>query len=256
MLLQSMVSDPKVQSIKWLDLACGQGQILMGLDDGFSVISKKKIEFTGYDLSDDYVKATEKLASSSGLRAYCGVVGDLADVDKLLDTKQFDFITLTNTVHEIRPRKLAGILVDAILRLSPSGILFIYDMETIDPPELGAVPWSGSDLTEILRQILAAFKVEAYDPPVNHWQHRTRDAWSVQIHRNHLVSNEAPASFRNSAQSAAATIITDLLKNKYTRCRAALEKLTKYGPETADEQTAKETLLSEFWALSRALEGE
>ena len=256
MLLQSMVSDPKVQSIKWLDLACGQGQILMGLGDGFSPVSKKKIEFTGYDLSEYYVKETEKLAGSSGLRAYRGVVGDLTDVDKLLVNQQFDFITLTNTVHEIRPRKLAGVLVDAILRLSPNGVLFIYDMETIDPLELGAVPWSGGDLTEILRHTLTAFEVETYDPPVNHWQHRTRDAWSVQIHRNHLVSKGLLASLRNSAESAAAQAIMNLLKNKYARCRAALENLTTYGPETADEQTTKETLLHEFWALSRALEGK
>src|SRR5579862_985938 len=129
MLLQGLVSDPKAQAVRWLDLACGRGQILMGLDDGFSVTARNKIEYTGYDLSDDYVKETDKLASDSGLRSHRGVIGDLADVHKLLVAEQFDFITLTNTVHEIRPRKLAAVLVDSILRLSPTGALFIYDME-------------------------------------------------------------------------------------------------------------------------------
>jgi hypothetical protein len=177
----------------------------------------------------------------------------LADVHKLLSDEQFDFITITNTVHEIRPSKLAALLVDAILRRNPSGVLFIYDMETIDPPELGAVPWSAGDLTEILRTILKAFKVEAYDPPVSHWQHRTRNAWSVQIHRNHLAIDAAQ---RDSAAAGAAQVISLLLKSKLARCKAALEKLTVYGPETADEQAAKGTLLHEFWALSRASEGE
>src|SRR5947209_3275918 len=126
MLLQSQVSDPKVSVVKWLDLACGQGQILMGLDDGFPPAAKSKIRYTGYDLRDDYVKGTEKLATGSGLQSPRGIVGDLADVHKLLSDEQFDFITITNTVHEIRPSKLAALLVDAILRLNPSGVLFIY----------------------------------------------------------------------------------------------------------------------------------
>jgi hypothetical protein len=34
LLLQKMLADPKVLSVKWLDLACGRGQILIGINDG------------------------------------------------------------------------------------------------------------------------------------------------------------------------------------------------------------------------------
>jgi hypothetical protein len=251
-----LLSDPRVPAVGWLDLACGRGQILTGLGEGFSDTAKSKIEYTGYDRSDSYVRETEKLASGCGLHSHRCIIGDLGDVHKLLADEQFEFITLTNTVHEIRPRKLAAVLVDAILRLSPTGILFIYDMESISPHELGAVPWSSGDLKAMLCPVLETFKVGPYDPPVNHWQHRTRNAWSVQIHRNHLATSENLSPLRGPAESATESVIANLLRAKHARCRAALEKLTVYGLETADEQTAKETLLFEFWALSRSLEGE
>ena len=148
------------------------------------------------------------------------------------------------------------VLVDAVFRLTAGGKLFIYDMEAVRPPELGAIPWTAAEMTEIARQLVASLKVANYEPPVGRWKHSSCDAWSVQIHRDHLGSSDGQLSnLRESAEAATARTVTDLLKAKFRRCHDALDILTKYGPATAEEETTKETLLYQFWAVSRALEG-
>ena len=138
-LLQEVVSDPNVQSVAWLDLACGRGQILSGVQEQVAVTSRGKIDYLGYDVSNDNAKAAGRLASAAGFRSHDVKIGSLADLGRLLDRRRFDFITFTNTVHEVHPAQLALVLTEALFRLSPSGRLFIYDMESIRPPELGAV---------------------------------------------------------------------------------------------------------------------
>jgi hypothetical protein len=256
MLLQELVSDPKVQSVRWLDLGCGRGQILTGVNEQLASASRSKIDYSGYDISNENGREADKLASAAGFRSHEMKIGGLMDVGKLLDDRPFEFITFTNTVHEVDPRHLGIVLVDAVLRLAPSGKLFIYDMEAIRPPELGAIPWSAVEMTDVARQLVAAFEVPGYDPPVAHWKHTSCDAWSVQIHRDHLGGADKHLStLRAGAEAATARAVTDLLKAKYRRCREALTNLTTYGPETAEEAATKETLLYEFWAVSRALEG-
>jgi hypothetical protein len=67
-------------------------------------------------------------------------VGELSDFDRILPSGvHFDFITLTNTVHEIEPSRLATLFVTCLGRLTDMGTLFVYDMDRIKPPELGAV---------------------------------------------------------------------------------------------------------------------
>jgi hypothetical protein len=52
--------------VKWLDLACGEGQNLTSLAQGFDEYARKKIEYTRFDRLDTYLRATEKIASSVG----------------------------------------------------------------------------------------------------------------------------------------------------------------------------------------------
>ncbi len=117
MLLQELVSDPRVQSVKWLDLGCGRGQILSGVNEQLAVTSRAKIDYVGYDVNNENAKEADKLANSAGFRSHDIKIGSLADVGKLLDARVFDFVTFTNTVHEVQPRQLAVVLVDAVFRL-------------------------------------------------------------------------------------------------------------------------------------------
>ena len=167
----------------------------------------------------------------------------------------FDFITLTNTIHEIEPLRLAKLFLSCVLRLTDTGALFIYDMERIKPPEVGALPWSRDDIRRIVHRLLDALGASTYRPEVALWNHKTCNGWNVQLQRQHINLSRAEAAEREStAVQETLAEISDLLRRRLADCRASLEALTRYGAETAEEHDDKERLLFEFWALSRALE--
>lgn len=255
-LLQGWLSDPTVEQLRWLDLACGRGQILTGLRGGLSPGARGKVDYVAYDMRHDHAKDTDQLASSLGFRSHHHKVGYLVDFPKFQSHDHpYDLITLTNTVHEVYPEELASVLVASIKCLSPRGCLFIYDMESLRPPELGAVPWTSGEINKLLSVLFSALGVSGYEPAVGQWRHRTCDAWNVQIYRHHLGLTDADLAARlTCARDDTASMIAELLVAKLDQCKRALHKLTEYGAETADEQGEKEKLLYEYWALSRALE--
>lgn len=255
-ILQARLSDPTVKRLSWLDLACGRGQIVLSLDNNLSPEARRKIAFWAYDLDEHYAKETQRIAESLGFASLQMKVGNLSDFDRILPSSAFfDFITLINTVHEIEPVRLARLLAACLGRLSETGTLFIYDMDRITPPELGALPWSRDDVRRIVRRMLDALGALAYHPEVGLWNHRTCNGWNVHIERQHLGVSRDDASERvDAAIQATGDEVSQLIRRRLSECRASLETLTEYGAETPEEQADKERLLYEFWALSRALE--
>lgn len=255
-LLQARLSAPTVTSLSWLDLACGRGQIILSLDSNLSPEARSKIAFWAYDLDQQYARETQKAAEQLGFASLQVNVGELSDFDRILPAGSlFDFVTLTNTVHEIEPVRLATLFATCLGRLAETGTLFIYDMDRISPPELGAVPWSRDDVRLVVRTLLDSLGASAYRPEVGLWNHRTCNGWNVQIERQHLGVSRADASKRmDAAIQATGERVARLVGRRLAECRASLEALTKYGAETVEEQNDKERLLHEFWALSRALE--
>jgi len=255
-LLQGRLSVPGVPRHSWLDLACGRGQIIASLKANLSSEARAKIEYWAYDLDQDFARETRKTAERLGFASLQTRIGDLSDFDRIVPSSTlFDFITLTNTIHEIEPTRLATLLVNCVGRLTPTGSLFIYDMEKIKPPELGAVPWDRDDIRRIVLRMLDALGASNYRPEVGLWHHSTCNGWNVQLERQHLgaareeVMARSPDAVRRTREE-----ISELLRGRLVGCRASLETLTMYGAETAEEQENKERLLYEFWSLSRALE--
>lgn len=255
-LLQARLSAPRVVRLSWLDLACGRGQIIASLDQNLSKEARAKVEYWAYDLDQDFARETRKTAEHLGFASLQTTVGDLSEFDRILPSGAlFDFITLTNTVHEIEPIRLATLLVSCLGRLTDMGTLFVYDMERIKPPELGALPWSRDDIRRIVLRMLDALGASAYRPEVGLWNHRTCNGWNVQLERHHLGVSRSDAAQRIvAAVNETRDEISQLLRRRLTECRASLETLTMCGAETAEEQDEKERLLFEFWSLSRALE--
>lgn len=254
--LQGLVSAPGVERLAWLDLACGRGQILSGLRDTLSDGARAKIEFLAYDANVDYLHETSKTAAALGFAAVKEELGDLSRLGRLVPAEaRFDFVTLTNTVHEVAPTQLAEALVDALLRLSGRGILFVYDIERVKPPELGAVPFSAHDFQAVSGALIGSLTDNDYSPEVSSWQHSTTRGWNVQIQREYIsVSDEDLEAKRTSAIAATEEATYGVLRQRLAQCREALDVLTKYGPDTAEEQDDREHLLYEFWAITRALE--
>ena len=254
-LLQQRLANPDVARFSWLDLACGKGQIFSQLDGNISPKLRSKIIYCGYDMNLEYVRITEQRAKQLAFQEVTVKVGELPRFsDAFGYGLTFDFITLTNTIHEIEPNNLATILFDALARLSDHGLLFVYDMEQLQTPELGAVPWKSSEIETVVGTLLSSIGVENYVAPVGHWRHSTVGGWNLQIENEHVV-REAPNFHlhREAALSAVSAKIRDILQTRLRVCTETLESLTLYGSATGTEKDQETASLYEFWALQRAL---
>jgi SAM-dependent methyltransferase len=254
--LQRLLAAPNRTHLAWLDLACGRGQIVNALSRNLSDDARAKIEFFAYDVKQDYLLETTRLAEGQGLAGVTGEVGDLSNFDRVLPPQQkFDFITLTNTVHEVAAARLADILVDAVSRLDGHGTVFIYDMERIKPPELGALPFSAGDFKSVVIALVRALSSQEYQPEVSQWEHTTVKGWNVQLQREYISATaEELEERRSDAVKRTRDAILAVLRRRLDECREALEALTIYGTETAEEEEDREHLLHELWAITRALE--
>jgi SAM-dependent methyltransferase len=254
-LLQGRLSTPTGTPVNWLDLACGRGQIVSFLRANLSDSARGRLSYSGFDIDHKYVRQAEKLTNELGLLSKTFQIGPLSQFSQLFPTNQrFDFITLTNTVHEVGPTDLATVLVDAVLRLSPEGTLFIYDMEVLPEPELGAVPWRREEAEAIVWEVLSALGSHGYHPEVGQWHHRSCTAWNAHLHRQHLGVNATQALHaRTSAITSVSAKIKLLLEVKAKRCVDALEGLTRFGAETQAEEQSRIRWLYENWAVQRAL---
>ncbi|RDY30005.1 methyltransferase domain-containing protein [Lachnotalea glycerini] len=254
-LLNSMVQNPKVNKVYWLDLACGKGQIISQLNENLTLDNRKKIVYQGYDINVEYSKLVTKIASKLNFEDYDIHIGDLSSFDNILPLNMsFDFITCTNVTHEIHPQRFFQIVLGAIKRLNNNGQLFIYDMESLSNPELGALPLRGADIKRLLDIILksagSSFKVSP-----STWTHRTCKGWSLVINRNYLDINNY--CFDNSDPDICIPLnneIQNILYEKLEECKRVLKTFTMYGTETSDEEEQKQIALYEFWALHKALE--
>ena len=256
-LLQNMLSDPDKRVVKWLDLACGRGQIISHLQKNLSQNQRKKLAFYGYDIDNSNTRTAEKTVESMDLASHKFEIGELGQFWQI-DTiaGPFDFITLTNTVHEIHPATFAEILIRCIERLDENGILFIYDMEKLPEQELGAVLWTATEIKKILSLLFRAIGSECDEPAVGTWTHRTCNGWNAQIQKSHL---RLPGGFQDRINETVMNMskrISKMLEEKLQTTQKALEALTKYGSETEEESANKEDLLFQFWAISRALKGK
>lgn len=106
-IIQGILGNPRLALFRWLDLACGKGQIIAQLEKNLNDESRAKIEYFGYDIQNEYIKITEKKASSLKLKSFKIKTGEISNFPDIYDVgDKFDLITLTNTVHEIMPTNI------------------------------------------------------------------------------------------------------------------------------------------------------
>jgi SAM-dependent methyltransferase len=250
-----LLADPIVERFDWLDLACGKGQILAQLDENLSASQRSKIAYVGYDLNVEFGRLTEKRSSSLAFKEASVEVGELARFTGIVaHDKLFDFITLTNTIHELEPKNLAGILFDCVARLNDGGSLFVYDMEKLPSPELGAVPWKAPEIEAILTALLRPLGVNGYAPAIGRWRHRNVAGWNTQIEKRHVIREAGSLDGRRvEAVNSASKKIVEILKSRKTECCAALQSLARFGSSTGNESAEEVAFLYEFWAVDHAL---
>lgn len=247
-------SEPAMDHRSWLDLACGKGQIIQHLPTVLSETARAKIKFYGFDVEHAFLKRTERLAEAVGFHGFQLQVGQLKDFNKLYDSdERFDFVTLINTLHEAAPSALPEFLCACILRLSESGTLFIYDMESLSRPELGAVTWTQGEIATILDALYSDIGVQDYRPQVSQWEHRTCKGWSTLIRRSRLgldaTLNAAEVDIANTRSR-----IKALLESKLDSVKKSLTSLAVSGTDSSLEEATEQKLLYDFFAITHALE--
>jgi SAM-dependent methyltransferase len=241
--------------LRWLDLACGRGQIIAHLNENISDARRAALAYYAFDIDHEGLRAAGRAAEKLGLASHETAVGDLRTFAALYPGElRFDFITFTNAVHEVSPTEIAQVFADCMLKLTPDGQLFVYDMETIDPPELGAIPWSGDDAAKIVRTLLDSFGCLDYSPEVGRWKHSKTTGWSVVLERKHMRPMDELVGLRDAVISQTARTIRDVMTERLGRCKRALEMLTRYGAASKEEKLDKQRLLYELWAITRVLE--
>jgi len=254
-LLNSKLQNPAITSFSWLDLACGKGQIISQLEDNLSVNQRKKLRYTGYDINIEYTRTAEKLVESYGLEHHSFLHGDISTFNKVIDASdQYDFITCTNTAHELQPGAFADLFLHMLQRLTDQGELFIYDMENLLSPELGALPWKTAEINNLLMTIFEELDTKFVAEP-SAWNHSNCRGWSVTIQKEYVqISNEEIEEAKPELSKKIENQIDAILENRSNECNKVLESFCKYGAESAEDISTKESALYEYWALQRAKE--
>lgn len=255
-LLATRLVVPGTESVHWLDLACGRGQLVRALDSALTADSRRRLHYWAVDADQTYAREAVRAARDRGLGSATFRVSELSAVDGVVGPEGgFDFITLTNALHEVTPGEIPTLLVRAMEMLNERGALFVYDLEVISPPELGAVAWTGDEVQRIVWRLFEVVGVHHYRPEVQRWKHRTTVGWSLHLEREYFAVDKGELRRAGpDAASAAAAEIRYLLESKLEACRATLASLTRFGAETGEEEAAKEALLYDYWALNLARE--
>jgi SAM-dependent methyltransferase len=255
-LIKDRLEDPSVPAFRWLDLACGRGQILLHAENAISTPRRQKVQYVGVDVENRFARDAKRIAERLFTSPQM-IICDLHRFESLLaPTADFNFITFTNTAHEVTPTSLAETLVSAICRIADNGELFMYDMEQLATPELGAIPWSAAEMESVVHGALRAAGETAPLPAAAVWRHTSCTAWSLHInHRNLTLKNGECQKRRRDMLQAASERFAEVLRNKLLAINRGLEALCQYGPETPEEAKTAQRLTYDYWAVSRALDG-
>lgn len=252
-LMRQYTQDPSINSLNWLDLACGKGQILNNIEQVIPAERRNKINYIGFDVSKEFAQRTEKRAKELFVNPRVEIC-DLVFFEKYLnDSDKFDIITFTNTAHEITPKSLSETFVSATCRIDVNGFLYVYDMEQLPHPELGAITWNGKDIHRIFSNMLTSIGVKKESlPDVAIWPHKSCTCWNLQLHRKHIKIDSLNDK-RIKMLEATEKSIEETLKNKFLNIHTQLDTISQYGSQTISEQEETIKLLFEYWAISKAL---
>ena len=250
-ILTTMLQNPNQNEIRWLDLACGKGQIILHISENISYKSiREKITYVGFDINYEYTRLARRELVNKGLKFYEFHHGDLVDFPKIVPSDdRYDFITCTNTAHEIKPEVFSMLIIESLFRLTESGILFIHDMESLEPPELGALTWHGDEVGLLLNVIFEVLGID-YRVYPNVWKHSNCNSWTVIIQRQFIkIENEDIMIKLREINERLYEKRKEILKKRLDNCNNELEDLSLNGTEK--DERRKTYLTSEFWQISR-----
>lgn len=141
----------------------------------------------------------------------------------------------------------------ALRRLAPNGAIFCYDMQLLDPPELGATPRRSIDMRLLLQAIFDALG-SAYRPSVLEWTHTKVRGWSFLIDERYpQITFQDIERRRETCLTLCRKTVEEILISKFDECTKILESFYARGTSNQDEVVVKSNAVYDFWSLSRIL---
>ena len=132
--------------------------------------------------------------------------------------------------------------------------MHVYDLETVRPPEVGAVRWQAVEIRAIAEELCRIIGVSQSAIPVSRFPHSVSYTWSILVNRSDIGhSDEQLLHARTDAVCDLRAFVASLLKNKLANCQAALESAT-LKRNTSTEYLDCVELVHDFWALTHAME--
>lgn len=241
----------------WLDFACGLGQIINQLETNVPDPDRRtRLQYVFFDAKDDYIQEVEKKAGALNLNSFHAELGVVSNAKRILEHRgPFQFISFTNTIHELDPIIVGEILVQLLSMLTDSGRLYVYDVSKLPDEclELGAVPWEDFEVKELIESIHRQFGQNAC-PMVQGWTHGTTQGWSVSLKKTHF--DERVRTGSEEVFVATREIAGRIFEEKRKRFAATLRAFMKEGTETMEDRVILQDSLYRYWAIDQALRGE
>lgn len=252
-ILTMLLINHDLDEFKWLDLACGQGQILLQLGDNLDSTFRNKISLSLVDINNGALREAVTVAEDLDLKSINEDVNDICEFClKKIEPEKFHFISFVNSLHEIKPKEIAFIFVKSIIGLQPDGILYLFDQESLpyNDLELGAITWTSFEIVQIFNDFFEKCSIN-YNLSPNKWNHTENSSWSLQILRKKI---EIENKKLDKSIPIMESIIKNILSSKLETIKKALQSSTKTGKSTDIEEHYQISNLYDFWSLSRAME--
>jgi SAM-dependent methyltransferase len=239
---------PSSPGLKWLDLGCGRGQVLAQIPDNIHADHVKKNSYFGVDGDKTRLDHARAKATSIGIGAVSCVCALLDTTNSIFEQERdFQLVTLTNTFHELDPLAIPALVVTTLDRLEQNGSLFVYDMQTLERGELGAITWGHDEIQALLNGWCATLKAKVQPPKVTRWRHSRIEGWSFELRRASLgiQNSDLPAAAIELARQ-----MTEALELKLKNTMTLLNAMTNDGLKTPGEDATKARELYNFWGLT------
>jgi SAM-dependent methyltransferase len=254
---------PSGDPVVWVDLGCGEGDVLAVIRAGIPDDLRRRMWYVGCDASD--VTRARAQVASSGLdgRSQC-IEGDLTSETTFRSivqaTGDVSMVTLTNVIHEIRPPSaLPSVLARALLLLKPDGYLVAYDMERLSAgdiwDETEAVTWAFDEIEGMVQMFCRALGVTDGSTVV-HWKHHSTTGWTLLMRGSVLHGGTGVGSWPERAVVAAEQAVVSAVRDKRTHrmedIGLVLRRLSGLDAETPEtRKRVFQALETEFPSLVR-----
>lgn len=250
--LRKKLSNAELENLHWLDIGCGRGQILSKIDQIFHVNDRKKIFYCPFDGKKEFVIQAQQKALSLDIVSPKYIHGTFGSFRELISVDQkFEYVTLINCVHEIHPFFFPELIYDILLRLSPHGELFIYDMEALKKPELGAITWTANEVSNLMDSFKTHLEFST-TPISSCWPHASCVGWDATIIKKDIgISNDGLIAKRDYFLEKIKYDMVCVFKRKREQCNRMLEIYCENSPDSQEEQLYKAQHVYNFWGLSR-----